>query len=381
MGRHGVRRGRVLGFQTVHFASHIEQHRVGFRGVEVIVHRLDKACFEGFAARRIDGFVGTAQRSIQTLQRRTRLLEVLFAIVQLAAIVAGHQEVANGLGIVILQHVADGKEVAQRFRHLLAVDHHHAGVHPVVNVLAVMGAGGLSDFVFVMREHQIGTAAVNVKMVAQLFAVHRRALDMPSRTACAPRRRPAWLALFRHLPQDEVHRITLDVNHVDARPRLQLIEILTRQQTVVRVCRHIEHYVAVIRHIGMAFGDQLLGNLDDLRNMMRRARLAVGTQNIQGVKILVHFGDHPIDQRDKAFAVFISALNDFVVDIGDIAHVLQLIAEKTQITRHNVKRDEGTPMADVTEIVNGNTTHVHADFPGMDRFKFLFLARQCIKNF
>ncbi|PDP94149.1 hypothetical protein CGQ19_25310, partial [Klebsiella quasipneumoniae] len=32
------------------------------------------------------------------------------------------------------------------------------------------------------------------------------------------------------------------------------------------------------------------------------------------------------------------------------------------------------------EIVNGNTTHVHADFPGMDRFKFLFLARQCIKN-
>ena len=38
-------------------------------------------------------------------------------------------------------------------------------------------------------------------------------------------------------------------------------------------------------------------------------------------------------------------------------------------------------MADMTEIVNGNTTHVHADFPGMDRFKFLFLARQCIKIF
>ncbi|SAD54105.1 Uncharacterised protein [Enterobacter cloacae] len=38
-------------------------------------------------------------------------------------------------------------------------------------------------------------------------------------------------------------------------------------------------------------------------------------------------------------------------------------------------------MADVTEIVNRNTTHVHADFPGMDRFKFLFLARHCIKDF
>ncbi|KTG64940.1 hypothetical protein K26_29695, partial [Klebsiella pneumoniae] len=58
---------------------------------------------------------------------------------------------------------------------------------------------------------------------------------------------------------------------------------------------------------------------------------------------------------------------------------LQLIAEKTQIACHDVKGDEGTSMADMTEIVNGNTTHVHADFPGMDRFKFLFLARQCIK--
>ena len=38
-------------------------------------------------------------------------------------------------------------------------------------------------------------------------------------------------------------------------------------------------------------------------------------------------------------------------------------------------------MANVTEIVNRNTTHVHADFPGMDRFKFLFLARHCIKDF
>ncbi|EHJ83859.1 hypothetical protein LTSEBAI_1056, partial [Salmonella enterica subsp. enterica serovar Baildon str. R6-199] len=34
----------------------------------------------------------------------------------------------------------------------------------------------------------------------------------------------------------------------------------------------------------------------------------------------------------------------------------------------------------MAEIVNGDTTHVHADFPGMNGFEFLFLARQCIKN-
>ena len=95
----------------------------------------------------------------------------------------------------------------------------------------------------------------------------------------------------------------------------------------------------------------------------------------------MHFGDHAIDQRDKAFAVFISALNDFIVDIGNVAHVLQLVTKEAQIASDNVEGDEGAAMADMTEIVNGNSTHVHANFPGMNRFKFFFLARQCIKNF
>jgi hypothetical protein len=98
-----------------------------------------------------------------------------------------------------------------------------------------------------MREHQIGTAAVNVKMVAQLFAVHRRALNMPSRT---------------DLDQLQAGA-RVDVVDVKRNPMDFVLWKMSKEgeQTVVRVCRHIEHYVAVIRHIGMAFGDQLLGNL------------------------------------------------------------------------------------------------------------------------
>ena len=137
-----------------------------------------------------------------------------------------HQEVANGFGVVVFQHIAHGKEVAQRFRHFLAVNHHHPGVHPVINVLTVMRTGGLRDFVFMMREHQVRTAAVNIEMVTQLFAVHRRTFDVPARTTCAPWRRPARLAFFGHFPQHEVHRVTLHINHVNASTRLQLIQIL-----------------------------------------------------------------------------------------------------------------------------------------------------------
>ena len=114
----------------------------------------------------------------------------------------------------------------------------------------------------------------------------------------------------------------LDVNDINPRAGLQLIEILTRQLTVVRVGRHIEHHVAVVGDIRVAFGDQLLGNLNDFRDMVGGPRLHIRAQDIQRVEVFVHLGNHAIHQRNKAFAVFISTLNDFVVDIGDIAHVL-----------------------------------------------------------
>ncbi|MNQ97905.1 hypothetical protein D3C85_1135730 [compost metagenome] len=131
----------------------------------------------------------------------------------------------------------------------------------------------------------------------------------------------------------------------------------------------------------MTAGDQLLGDVDNFVDVMRGARLAVRAQNIQGIKIFVHFGDHAIHQRHKAFTIFIRAFNDFVINVGDVTHVLERITEEAQVTRDHVKGDKSTPVTDMTEIVNSNTTHVHADFPGMDRFKFLFLARQSIKDF
>ena len=127
--------------------------------------------------------------------------------------------------------------------------------------------------------------------------------------------------------------------------------------------------------------DQLFGDVDNFVDMVGGTRLAVRTLNIQGVEIFVHFRDHTIHQRNKAFAIFVRTLDDFVVDVGDVTHVFQVVAQKTQVARDNVESNKGTAMADMTEIVNRNTTHVHADFPGMDRFKFLFLARHCIKDF
>ncbi|CDJ75724.1 Hypothetical protein SMB2099_1110 [Serratia marcescens SMB2099] len=37
-------------------------------------------------------------------------------------------------------------------------------------------------------------------------------------------------------------------------------------------------------------------------------------------------------------------------------------------------------MPDVTQVIDGYPAHVHAHFPGMNGFEFLFLTTQGIKN-
>src|SRR6185369_14030157 len=98
------------------------------------------------------------------------------------------------------------------FRHLLTFDQQELRVNPKTNEWFSSRAFGLRDLIFVMRKDQIDTAAVNVERLAEVLHRHRRAFEVPTRTALAKRRLPArLLLLFRLLPQNEVSRVILFV--------------------------------------------------------------------------------------------------------------------------------------------------------------------------
>src|ERR1051326_6354747 len=105
------------------------------------------------------------------------------------------------------QKVADGDEVAERLRHLLAFDLQKAVVHPEIRHYRRMeGAARLRDLVFEMGEDEVDAAAVDIKNFAEIFPRHRRAFDVPAGTAGhsdAGRRRPGRLARLRRFPQHE----------------------------------------------------------------------------------------------------------------------------------------------------------------------------------
>lgn len=98
-----------------------------------------------------------------------------------------------------------GDEVAERFTHLLPVDGNHVVVHPVAHHLVALTCYSLCYLAFVVWEHQIHAATVYVKMVAEIFAPHRRALAVPYGKAVAPRAGPAHDVLWHgSLPERKV---------------------------------------------------------------------------------------------------------------------------------------------------------------------------------
>src|SRR5699024_2238902 len=94
-------------------------------------------------------------------------------------------------------------------------------------------------------EEQILAAAVYVYRLAQVLHAHRRALNMPTRSAHAPGTLPSRLAGLLRLPQRKVHWMALAVVDVYARASLKVLQILARQLAIVGIRLRIEVHIAI----------------------------------------------------------------------------------------------------------------------------------------
>src|SRR5690606_26016164 len=93
----------------------------------------------------------------------------------------GHRRIAT-----VEQRVAAGKKLAGKeaiacgLRHTGAVYREHIGVHPVLRRLRVIARLGLGNLIGVVGSSEVHPPAMDVKLIAQVFAAHGRALNMPS---------------------------------------------------------------------------------------------------------------------------------------------------------------------------------------------------------
>ena len=202
---------------------------------------------------------------------------------------------------------------------------------------------------------------------------------MPARTARAEWGIPARverIGILRRLPQREIARIMLVGGHVGRVDRIVLVVarvvhgrshrvghfgsrvgnrglLLVRQLAVMRPARHVEVDVAgrvavrVTHHIAVAVVDDLLDEVDHVDHVAGGARLV---RRRLHAKLAVRLGELAfVDIRalPPLLARGGGLVEDLVVDVGDIAHERDLVAQSLEPAAHHVERDGGADVADM----------------------------------
>ena len=109
------------------------------------------------------------------------------------------------------------------------------------------------------------------------------------------------------------------------------------------------------------------------------ARFHVRFLDVQARFVFVHRGDHALGQRFERFTVFAGAIDDLVVDVGDVAHVGQVITAEAQPARHQVERNHAAAVAEMAVVVNGHPADVHAHLVAIQRLEdFFALAERVV---
>ena len=70
--------------------------------------------------------------------------------------------------------------------------------------------------------------------------------------------------------------------------------------------------------------------------------------------------------------------DDFILDVGDVHHVVELIAARAQPAAQNVLKGEGAQVADVDVIVDRRPAGVHSDHVSVKRSEGLHLLRKSV---
>jgi len=231
-----------------------------------------------------------------------------------------------------------------------------------------------------MRKDQVLAAEVEIEAGSQGMHAHGAAFDVPAGAAFAPWAWPEDGAVIgdARLPEGEIGQGILGVFVVaDAGAGAHLLEVQMEQLAIaaaaVLVFPDAEIDRAIRRAISHPAGHQRFDQGDDLRDMLRGAGRLVRTQAVQAQKILKKRGLKFRGVLGQRCLVLAHALDDFVLNVGDIHDVADVEALELQIPAQQVGKNEGAEVADMGEVMHRRAAAIesHVFAVGMARDKFL----------
>src|SRR5215207_2794800 len=88
------------------------------------------------------------------------------------------------------------------------------------------------------------------------------------------------------------------------------------------------------------------------------------------------FLDEALRQRLRLDTLGMGAIDDLVVDVGEVLDVPHLVAAMLEVAADHVERHQGHSMADMCAVVGRHPADVHADLPWLDRSQRLLAPRK-----
>ena len=235
-----------------------------------------------------------------------------------------------------------------------------------------------------MRKDQILAAGMDIDLLPQILLCHHGTLNMPARTPLAPLGIPVGLAFLFGLPQHEIRRALLPLltSHLNLpETGLQFIQILVGQLAVIPERIGPEIHRPVKSRIGIPFINQGLYHLKHTGNLLRCLRMCGGRLHIHTFHILFALFDITAGDHLRLHALLNRLLDDLIVHIGKIGHIIDLIAFIFKISPHRIKHDHRPGIPDMDVIVNSRAAYIHLHLSRLQRHKFLFPSAQCVENF
>ena len=83
--------------------------------------------------------------------------------------------------------------------------------------------------------------------------------------------------------------------------------------------------------------------------------------------------DELIRQLGHGNPLLMSGLDHFVIHVGKVRNVVDLVALKLKVATNGIKGDGTTRVANVNIVINGGTTDIHINNPRVEGLKFFFL--------
>ena len=205
---------------------------------------------------------------------------------------------------------------------------------------------------------------MDVDLRPKMLHAQRGTFDVPTRPALTPRRIPANVAIggLPLFPKHEIADAFLFVFVlVHASAGNQVREVEMAEAAILRERSDAKINRAVIGNVSRFLVDELLDQSDHRRDVIGRVGCALGNLDVQCLRILekclpINAGEFL--QRQFRFA---RTADRFVIDVGELHDVIDLVSEMFQRAAQEIDRDVGAKISNVTVIVDRRAADVEAD--------------------